>query len=422
MSDQFVIVGGGLAGAQAAQTLRAEGCADPIVIIGAETERPYERPGLSKGFLTGTEPREKLFVHPPDWYAEHEVSLRSGVTATAIDPARHVVHLADGEPVPYTKLLLATGATPRRLPVPGADLDGVLSLRTLADAERLAARLVRDAHVVVIGGGWIGLEVAAAARLAGADVTVLEATQLPLQRVLGQDVARVFAELHRANGVRLMTGVSVSRLHGTGAVESVELGDGTRLPADLVVVGVGVSPNVDLAEAAGLDVHDGVLTDESLRTVAPDIFAAGDIANAYHPMLGRSLRTEHWANARYGGRAAGKAMLGLDVVYDRVPYFYTDQYDLGMEYRGHADPGERVVFRGSTDPVDGKTPTFSAFWTRDGRVLAGMNVNSWDDGKDIERLVRAGHGGHPVDLDLLVDTAVPLSVVADGVAPTVNAS
>ena len=416
MTDQYVIVGAGLAGAQAAQTLRGEGSSDPIVLIGAERERPYERPGLSKAFLTGAEPREKLFVHPADWYAEHDVTLLTGVTATAIDPQRRLVSTDDGQQVPYTKLLLATGSTPRVLPVPGTGLDGVLTLRTLPDSERLGALLVRDARVVVIGGGWIGLEVAAAARQAGADVTVLEAAAQPLQRVLGGEVASIFVALHEAHGVRIRTGVSVSRLLGTGRVEAVELDDGTRLPADVVIVGVGVWPNVDIAAAAGLDVHDGVLTDESLRTIAPDIFAAGDIANAYHPLLRRSLRTEHWANARYGGRAAAKAMLGQDVVYDRVPYFYTDQYDLGMEYHGYADPGERVVFRGSTGLVDGKTPTFAAFWTRDGRVLAGMNVNNWDDGKEIERLVRAGHGGHAVDLDLLADTEVPLSAVADEVS------
>ena len=423
MTDQYVIVGAGLAGAQAAQTLRGEGCSDPIVLIGAEPERPYERPGLSKAFLTGAEPREKLFVHPADWYAEHDVTLLTGVTATAIDPERHLVTTEDGQQVRYTKLLLATGSTPRLLPVPGAGLDGVLTLRTLPDSERLAARLVRGARVVVIGGGWIGLEVAAAARMAGADVTVLEAAALPLQRVLGRDVANILVTLHEANGVRIINGASVSQLRGTGQVEAVELADGTRLPADIVVVGVGVWPNVDIAAAAGLDLHDGVLTDESLRTVSPDIFAAGDIANAYHPMLGRSLRIEHWANARYGGRAAAKAMLGQDVVYDRVPYFYTDQYDLGMEYRGHADPGgyDQVVFRGSTALVDGKTPSFLAFWTRDGRVLAGMNVNSWDDGEDIERLVRAGHGGRAVDLERLADTEVPLRSVVDEVAPTVSA-
>jgi 3-phenylpropionate/trans-cinnamate dioxygenase ferredoxin reductase component len=413
MTEQYVIVGGGLAGAMAAQTIREEGSSAPIVLIAAETERPYERPALSKAYLTGAEPREKVYVHPADWYAEHDVTLLTGVTATAIDPDGHTVSTDDGQRLPYTKLLLATGSTPRPLPVPGADLDGVLMLRTLPDADRLVTQLKPDRRIVVIGGGWIGLEVAAAARQAGADVTVVEVAALPLQRVLGSEVARVFAALHEANGVRLLSGQGVSRLLGTGRVEAVELADGTRLAADVVVVGVGVWSNVDIAAAAGLKVADGVLTDAALRASAPDVFAAGDIANAHHPLLDRPLRTEHWANARYGGRAAGRSMLGQDVVYDRIPYFYTDQYDLGMEYRGYAEPGgyDRVVFRGSTAIVNGKTPPFLVFWTQQGRVLAGMNVNLWDDGSDIERLVRAGYSGRPVDLLRLADPAIPLGTL-----------
>jgi 3-phenylpropionate/trans-cinnamate dioxygenase ferredoxin reductase subunit len=408
MTDQFVIVGAGLAGAMAAETLRKEGFSGPVVLIGAETERPYERPALSKAYLTAAQSREELFVHPPTWYAEQDVTLVTGVRATTVDPAGHTVVTDDGTNVRYTKLLLATGSTPRPLPVPGASLDGLLYLRTIADAERLAPRLVEGANVVVIGGGWIGLEVAAAARIAGAHVTVVEAAAMPLQRVLGREVAHVFLDLHEANGVRVITGMSVRQLRGADRVEAVELADGTELAADVVVAGIGVSPNVDLAVEAGLEVRDGVLTGPSLGTSDPDIFAAGDIANAQHPVLGRPLRVEHWANARHSGAAAAKAMLGQSVVYDRLPYFFTDQYDLGMEYRGHAEPGgyDRVVFRGPTDVADGKTPAFLAFWTRDARVLAAMNVNRWDEGEDIERLVRAGFAGHPLDLDRLADPDV----------------
>jgi 3-phenylpropionate/trans-cinnamate dioxygenase ferredoxin reductase component len=411
VTDHFVIVGAGLAGAMAAETLRKEGFSGRVVLIGAETHRPYERPGLSKVYLTGVQPREALFVHPASWYAEQDVTLLTGVRVTSVDPAGHTLTTDDGTHVAYTKLLLATGSTPRPLPVPGAGLDGLLYLRTFADAERLVPWLADGVRVVVIGGGWIGLEVAAAARLAGAHVTVIEAAAGPLQRVLGPEVAHIFQTLHEANGVRVITGTSVRQLRGAGRVEAVELADGTELAADVVVAGIGVSPNVDLAVGAGLEVGDGVLTDSSLGTSDPDIFAAGDIANAQHPMLGRPLRVEHWANARDGGAAAAKAMLGQTVVYDRVPYFFTDQYDLGMEYRGHAEPGgyDQVVFRGPTDVADGKTPAFLAFWTRGARVLAAMNVNSWDEGEDLERLVRAGFAGRQVDPDRLADPDVALA-------------
>jgi 3-phenylpropionate/trans-cinnamate dioxygenase ferredoxin reductase subunit len=414
MPDPIVIVGGGLAGAFAAQTLREEGYTGPLAMVGAEPVRPYERPPLSKGYLTGGQDRESVFVHPADWYAQQDIELLTGVRATALDPTGHTVATADGN-IRYTKLLLATGSTPRALPVPGAELDGVLSLRTLADADRLAPRLTGGAPVVIIGGGWIGLEIAAAARAAQAPVTVIETAAMPLQRVLGRDVAQIFVDLHQANGVRILAGRGVQALRGTDRVEAVELTDGTVLPASLVVVGIGVRPNVELAADAGLDVRDGVVTDASLRTSDPDIFAAGDIAEFHHPLLRRSLRIEHWANARTSGATAAKAMLGQPVTHDSVPYFYTDQYDLGMEYRGHAGPGEydRVVFRGESRISDaGTTPSFTAFWVRESRVLAAMNVNSWDDGEHLERLVHAGHSGQPVDLDQLAEPTAALPHVA----------
>jgi NADPH-dependent 2,4-dienoyl-CoA reductase/sulfur reductase-like enzyme len=410
MVDQFVIVGGGLAGATAAQTLREEGFAGSIVVICAEHERPYERPPLSKGYLMAGQDRDSVYVHPASWYAEQGVTLLTGVRVAAVDTAAHAVVTTDGSSLPYTKLLLATGSTPRRLPVPGAELDGVLYLRTLADADRLAPRLVEGAHVVVVGGGWIGLEIAAAARTAKAHVTVVETAALPLQRILGREVAEIFVGLHEANGVRVLTRRSVEAFRGGDRVESVELADGELLTADLVVVGIGVWPNIELAESAGIEVRNGVRTDASLRTSDPDIFAAGDIAEFEHPMLGRPLRVEHWANARTSGATAARAMLGQAVVHNDIPFFYTDQYDLGMEYRGHVEPGgyDRVVFRGSPELDGGKTPSFIAFWTQGERVLAAMNVNSWDDGDDLERLVRAGHAGERIDLGRLADPAVPL--------------
>jgi 3-phenylpropionate/trans-cinnamate dioxygenase ferredoxin reductase component len=402
----YVIVGASLAGAKAAETLRGEGFDGRLVMIGAESERPYERPPLSKDYLLGKAERDTIYVHPARWYAEHEVDLRLGVAATGLDTAGHEVTLADGSRVGYTKLLLATGSSPRRLPAPGADLHGVLYLRSVQDSDRLKAAFGAASRVAVVGGGWIGLETAAAARSAGAEVTVLEAAELPLLRVLGREVAEVFASLHRDHGVDVRTGVQVAEITGAGRADGVLLGDGSRVAADVVVVGVGITPNTQLAAQAGVKVENGVMVDERLRSSDPDIYAAGDVACAFHPLLGRHIRVEHWANALNQPLIAARAMLGQDVVYDRVPYFYTDQFDLGMEYSGHVDPGgyDRVVFRGD---VPGRE--FLAFWVGDGRVLAGMNVNIWDVNDKIAALVRAGQ---PVDPARLADPDVPLEALA----------
>ncbi|WP_405014048.1 NAD(P)/FAD-dependent oxidoreductase [Kitasatospora sp. NBC_01539] len=398
MEQPQVIVGASLAGAKAAAALRAEGYEGPLELIGAETELPYERPPLSKGFLQGKTPRGEFDVYPAEWYAEHGVTLRLGAAVTAIDPDAHTVTLDDGSRRGFAKLLLATGASPRPLPVPGGDRPDVLTLRGVGDSTRLRERLTPGARIVVVGAGWIGLEVAAAARAAEAEVTVLEAAELPLLRVLGREVARVFADLHRAHGVDLRFGVKVAAVEDGG----VRLGDGTLVPADTVVVGVGIAPNTGLAEAAGLVVDNGVRTDEHLRTSHPDVFAAGDVANAFHPFYGRPIRVEHWANALNQPATAARSMLGQDAVYDRVPYFFTDQYDLGMEYTGYAEPGgyDRVVFRG-----DVAAREFVAFWLAEGRVLAGMNVNVWDVVDPIRALIL---GGRPVDEARLTDPDVPL--------------
>ncbi|WP_033213181.1 NAD(P)/FAD-dependent oxidoreductase [Kitasatospora phosalacinea] len=398
MDTGIVIVGASLAGAKAAEALRAEGYRGPVTLVGDEAERPYERPPLSKGYLLGKEEKEKVYVHPADWYGQHGVELRLGTAATAIDPAGHTVTLEGGERLPFSKLLLATGSAPRRLPVPGGDGDFVRTLRRLGDSEQLRAAFRPGARVVVVGAGWIGLEAAAAARTAGAEVTVLEAAELPLLRVLGREAAQVFADLHRAHGVDLRFGVRVEELRADG----VRLGDGSTVPADVLLVGVGISPNTALAENAGLTVDDGVRTDQHLATSHPDVFAAGDVANAFHPLFGKPIRVEHWANALNQPAVAAASMLGKSAVYDRVPYFFTDQYDLGMEYTGYAEPGgyDRVVFRGD---VAGRE--FIAFWLSGGKVLAGMNVNVWDVTDPIRELVRSGR---PVDPGRLADPAVPL--------------
>ncbi len=405
-NSAYVIVGAGLAGAKAAETLREEGFAGQLVLVGDEMERPYERPPLSKDYLMGKAERESIYVHPAEWYAEHDVDLRLGSAVTAIDRDAHTVTLADGDRIGYAKLLLTTGSSPRRLQVPGGGLRGVYYLRTAADSDAIKAAYEAARRVVVIGAGWIGLEAAAAARTAGAEVTVVEMADLPLLRVLGPEVAQVFADLHRDNGVELRLGVGIEDIVGTaGRADGVQLTDGSRIPADAVVVGIGVAPNTALAEAAGLEIGDGIKVDAALRTSDPDIFAAGDVACAYHPLLKTGVRVEHWANALNQPQTAAKAMLGQDVAYDLLPYFYTDQFDLGMEYSGYVAPGgyDEVVFRGGRQARE-----FVAFWLKQRRVLAGMNVNVWDVNEGVQDVIRRGA---EVDTAKLADPDVPLDQI-----------
>ncbi len=403
-----VIVGASLGGAKAAEALRAAGYDGRVVLLGTETELPYERPPLSKGYLLGTAERDTIYVHPREWYTETDIDLRLGVTAASVDRVAHEVVLADGSRVGYTKLLLTTGSSPRRLQVPGADLDGVLYLRSAGDSDRIKALLAGAHRVAVIGAGWIGLEITAAAREAGVEVTVLEAAGLPLLRVLGPEVASVFAALHAEHGVDLRFGVQITDITGSeGHADGVRLSDGSRIQADAVIVGIGITPNTELAAAAGLDVDNGILVDAQLRSSDPDIYAAGDVANAFHPLLGKHIRVEHWANALNQPQAAAKAMAGEYVNYERVPYFFTDQYDLGMEYAGYVEPDgyDEVVFRGD---VEGRE--FVAFWLGNGgRVLAGMNVNVWDVNDAIQGLVRARQ---PVDKAALADPGTSLESLA----------
>ena len=397
----FVIVGGGLAGAKAAQTLREEGYEGPVTLIGEELAwRPYERPPLSKGVLLGKEPPEKALVFPDGWEHEHEVTLLLGTTVVSIDRSAHQVALHEDSRIPYDRLLLTTGASARRLDVPGTTLPSVHYLRTMGESLALREALAPgDKRVVVIGAGWIGLEVAAAARSYGNDVTIVEPEAAPIYRAVGAELGEIFAELHRSHGVELLLG------EGANAVRegSVLTGGDRELPADVVIIGIGAQPNSGLAQEAGLEVDNGIVVDAALRTSDPDIFAAGDVANAYHPLLKTHIRVEHWANALNGGPAAARSMLGQEVSYDRIPYFFTDQYDLGMEFSGVAAPGDydEVVFRGDVKGLE-----FIAFWLAGDRVVAGMNVNVWDVADDIQALIRSGAA---VDRDRLTDTAVPLT-------------
>ena len=400
----MVIVGASLAGATAATALRTEGFDGRIVLLGEEPELPYERPPLSKGYLTGDTPRGQVYLHQESFYAEHDLELRTGARVGQLDLAAGQVALQTGERLGFDRLLLATGAAPRRLQVPGAHLAGVYYLRDLADADALRERLAEGGRVVVVGAGWIGAEIAALARSQGLDVTVLDPGPVPLGRVLGPEVGEFFRDLHAGHGVRLLLGTGLDRFEGAGRVQRVVTSDGRRLDADLVVVGIGVQPRTELAERAGLPVDDGIVVDELLTSSDRRVFAAGDVARARHPFYGEHVRVEHWGTARDHGTSVARSMLGRGTPYQALPFFFSDQYDVGLEYRGRANRGDRVVFRG--EPATGE---FLAFWLRDGRVLAGMNVNTWDVGDDIETLIRSGT---EVDPERLADPDVPLGEVS----------
>lgn len=407
----FVIIGGGLAGAKAAETLRAEGFTGRVILIGDERDHPYERPPLSKGYLTGADARDSVFVHEPAWYAGADIELHLGQPAVQLDRTDKTVTLGDGTRIHYDRLLLATGAEPRRLDVPGTGLAGVHHLRRLAHADRLRGVLSalgqENGHLVIAGAGWIGLEVAAAARTYGAEVTVIESDSTPLHTVLGPELGALFADLHREHGVRFHFGARLTEIAGEdGMVQYVRTDDGDEHPAHDVLAAIGAAPRTALAEAAGLALDPGpgggIAVDASLRTSDPDVFAAGDAAAVQHPLLGQRLRVEHWANALNSGPAAARAMLDAEVSYDRVPYFFSDQYDVGLEYSGFAPPGsyDQVVCRGDVSKRE-----FVAFWLRDNRVLAGLNVNIWDVTAPVQELIRSGA---TVDPHALADPGVSL--------------
>ena len=312
MTDRqtFVIVGGGLAGAKAAETLREEGFDGAVVLIAEEAQLPYERPPLSKSYLAGDSTAEDARVVPEEFYATRRVELRTATRATALDTAAHRLTLSDGEQLAYDRLLIATGAHPRRPPIPGADGDAVHVLRTIDDSDALRAIATGGGRLVVIGAGWIGCEVAATARGLGADVTLVEQAAVPLERVLGSQLGEFFAGLHRRHGVELLMGAGVEAIEDGG--RRILLAGGRTLDCDAVLLGVGVAPATALAEAAGLAVDDGIVTDELLRTSAPDVYAAGDVASVAHPRYGRHVRVEHWDTALAQGPAAARSMLGGD--------------------------------------------------------------------------------------------------------------
>jgi len=401
----FVIVGASLAGAKAAEELRTQGFDGRVVLLGAESERPYERPPLTKDYLRGESGREKVYVHAAGFYAENDIELEPATAVTAIDPVGARVTLEDGRALEFDRLLLATGAQPRRISSDGATLDGVYYLRTLADCDVLRERLDRGGRVVVVGVGWIGSEFAASARQRGLDVTVVDPLSLPNERIFGSEIGAFYRDVHVKHGVEMVLGEGVEALVGETAVKAVRTSGGREIACDFVVVGIGVVPRVELAEAAGLNVDNGILVSDALETSAPNVFAAGDVARAEHPFYGERIRLEHWANALNQGPAAARSMLGQTISYDRIPYFYSDQYDVGMEYSGYAPKWDEVVFRGERDSGE-----FIAFWLKDQRVIAGMNVNVWDVNEHVQALIRSRR---PIDVDRLTDPDTPLESLSD---------
>jgi 3-phenylpropionate/trans-cinnamate dioxygenase ferredoxin reductase component len=405
MNARIVVIGGGLAAATAVTELREQGFDGRVTLLAEEEHTPYERPPLSKAVLLGEKEPESAIVKPTAWYDENDVDLRVGTAVDRIDRQAHQVH-AGGEVFDYDKLLIATGARPRRLAMADESGAPVSYLRTMDDSSRLRTLLRPGLRLGIIGGGWIGLEVASAARNAEAAVTLLESLELPLLRVLGPEVARVFADLHEEHGVRLITGAEITEISFDAPDIEVTMADGVTAIFDQLVVGVGVQPNVELAEAAGITVDDGIRTDDHLRTSDPDVFAAGDVASADHPVLGRPLRVEHWDTAIQHGKVAAANLAGGDVAADSLPYFFTDQYDFGMEYVGNAGPDgyDRVILRGD---VPGNN--FTAWWLKGDRVVAGMQANDWDAIDQVRRIV-----GNPVDPDQLADESVALGEVKVG--------
>jgi 3-phenylpropionate/trans-cinnamate dioxygenase ferredoxin reductase subunit len=397
----FVIAGASLAGAKAAETLRLEGFEGRIVLIGDEPVRPYERPPLSKAYLRGEVDFDSAAVHPSEFYQDHDIELLTSTAVTSIDPKTKQIEMDPGGLLSYDQLLLTTGATPRHVAIPGAQLAGIHYLRSLSSCDTLREALGRATRLVVVGAGWIGSEVAASARQLGKEVALIEAAHVPLERVLGTEVGTLFRDLHADNGVQLHMGVGVEAFRGSVTAEEVVLADGTAVSGDLFVVGIGVNPRTELAEAAGITLDNGVVADQHLATSTAGIWVAGDVANVYHPLFDTRIRLEHWSAALNQGPVAAKNMLGQDVEYRKVPYFFSDQFDLGMEYNGYAAHWDQVVYRG-----DRASREVIVFWLDAGVPVAGMNINVWDVSEPIAALVAAKR---PVDPARLADPDIDLS-------------
>jgi 3-phenylpropionate/trans-cinnamate dioxygenase ferredoxin reductase subunit len=406
MSGTFVIVGASLAGGGAAATLREEGFDGRVILIGAEPRPPYERPPLSKEYLRGELSFESALVRPSGFYDENGIESRFGVRTTRVDAAGKVVELEGGERVAYDKLLVATGSRNRRFPIPGFDLDGVYDLRTVADSDRIRAEIAPGRKAVVVGMGFIGSEVAASLRQSGVDVVVVDRNEVPLRRVLGEEVGRVIEGIHRDHGTSMIFEDRVAAFEGAGRVERVTTARGRRIECDFVVVGLGSEPVTDLLAGTGAELDNGVVVDEYLRTGVEGIYAAGDVANHYHPVFERRIRVEHWQNALEQGPAAARAMLGKGEPYDEVPWFWSDQYEHNLQYAGFHTEWDELVVRGSMDARN-----FVAFYRKDERVLAAVAINR---GKDLRRSIPLIKAQEPVDAAGLCDLAVDLRTLTNG--------
>jgi 3-phenylpropionate/trans-cinnamate dioxygenase ferredoxin reductase component len=400
MSETFVIVGASLAGGGAAVTLRQEGFDGRVVLIGAEPQPPYERPPLSKDYLRGESSFEQALVQPPDFYGENGIETRFGVRATRVDAAEKVVELGDGESVAYDKLLIATGVRNRRFPIPGLDLEGIYDLRTLADCERIRAEIAPGRKAVVVGMGFIGSEVAASLRQSGVEVVIVDRNKVPLRRVLGEEVGRVMEGIHRDHGATLIFEDTVAAFEGADRVERVVTQRGRRIECDFVVVGLGVEPVTEILAGTGAEIDNGIVVDEFCRTGVEGIYAAGDVANHYHPVFEWRIRMEHWQNALKQGPAAARNMLGKDEPYDEVPWFWSDQYEFNLQYTGFHMEWDDLVVRGSMEERN-----FVAFYRKDGRVLTAVAINR---GRDLRRSMRLIKARLPGDATKLQDPDVDL--------------
>lgn len=405
MPHTFVIIGASLAGGTAAATLRQDGFDGDIILIGEEPRPPYERPPLSKQYLRGEAPFEKTLVRPVRFYEDNRIDARFGVAATRVDPGGQKVDLTVGGPVHYDKLLIATGVRNRRPPIPGLELPNIFHLRSVDDADIIRNQIAPGRKVAVIGMGFIGCEVAASLRQKDVEVVCIDPSPTPLFRVLGEEVGRAISAIHHEHGVETVFNDVVTGFEGKGRVERVLTKQGRRIDCDLAVVGVGVEPVVDFATGSGLDIDNGILVDEYCETNIPGIYAAGDVANHYHPVFGTRMRVEHWQNAMQQGAAAARTMLGTWQSYDPVHWFWSDQYETNLQYAGFHHTSERLVVRGDIEARD-----FTAFYLNQGRVDAVVALNR---GKDVRRVMPLIKARVTVDPRQLGDDDVDLRGVVD---------
>lgn len=403
MTTRIVVIGANIGGGRAVEALRKEGFDGDIVLVGAEPELPYERPPLSKGFLRGEVAHDEFTIASADDYAEKRIETRLGRLATTLDPVGKTVTLDDGTTLGYDQLLIVTGASPRRLNIPGSDLAGIHYLRTVADSQAIREQMAGAERVAVVGMGFIGAELAASANTLGKHVTTIEAIDLPLRPALGQEVAERLVGIHRGHGVEVLAGEAVARFEGNGRIQQVVTASGRVVPCDVAVVGIGVTPNTSWLDGSGIALDNGIVTDEYCRSSIPDVFAAGDVAHWWSRRYGRRLRVEHFDNASNQAVAAAKAMLGQDHPYDPVPYFWSDQYDISLQVAGLPADHDQVVFRGTVE-----SGSWSAFYLSDGRLTAALAANRFKDFSAGRRMLRAST---PVTTDQLADESIELKTL-----------